>query len=63
MYIWSVFACTLPGKEGGIQGLAGLAPSSQTVGSLLKKPWPDRKIQQKESSLNSQKWKNALDYF
>jgi hypothetical protein len=28
-----------PGKEGGIQVLAGLAPSSQTVGSLLGTPW------------------------
>jgi hypothetical protein len=28
---------TLFGKEGGIQVLAGLVPSSQKVGSLLKK--------------------------
>jgi len=37
------------GKEGKIQVLAGLAPSSQT-GSLLNAPWqtlPERKIQQK----------------
>ncbi len=40
----------IPGKEGGIQVLAGLAPSSQTDGSLMKAPsgplgWrnPDRK--------------------
>jgi hypothetical protein len=34
--------------------LVGLAPSSQTVGSLLRTPWPAsaRKNQQKESSLN-----------
>jgi hypothetical protein len=34
-------------KEGGIQVLEGLAPSTQTVGSLLRTPWltkPDRKI-------------------
>ncbi len=29
---------TFPHKEGGIQMLAGLAPSSQTVGSLLRTP-------------------------
>jgi hypothetical protein len=28
-----------PRKEGGIEVLAGLAPSSQTVGSLLRTPW------------------------
>ncbi len=28
-----------PGKEGGIQVLAGLAPCSQTVGSLLRTHW------------------------
>jgi hypothetical protein len=36
-----------PGKEGGIQLLEGLAPSSQTVPSLLRTPWtvkPARKI-------------------
>jgi len=38
----SKVVCTLrcchgvPGKEGGIQVLAGLAPSSQTVGSLFR---------------------------
>jgi hypothetical protein len=26
-------------KEGGIKVLAGLAPSSQTLGSLLRTPW------------------------
>jgi hypothetical protein len=28
-----------PRTEGGIKVLAGLAPSSQTVGSLLRTPW------------------------
>ncbi len=28
--------CTFPGKEGGLQVLAGLAPSSHTVVSLLR---------------------------
>jgi hypothetical protein len=31
---------TFPGKKGEIQVLAGIAPSSQTVGSLLRTPWP-----------------------
>jgi len=31
---------TFPGNEGGMQVLAGLAPSSQIVGSLLRNPWP-----------------------
>ncbi len=34
MYFWGW--ARSPGKEGGIQVLAGLAPSSQTVGT----PWP-----------------------
>jgi hypothetical protein len=29
-----------PGKESGIQVWAGLAPRNQTVGSLLRTPWP-----------------------
>jgi hypothetical protein len=28
-----IISCLIQGKEGGIQVLAGLAPSSQTVGS------------------------------
>jgi hypothetical protein len=28
------------GKEGGIQVLTGLAPSSLTIGTLLRTPWP-----------------------
>ncbi len=27
-----------PGKEGGIQALVGIAPSSQIVGSLMRTP-------------------------
>jgi hypothetical protein len=34
------YAKAFPGKEGGIQVLAGLAPSSQTVGTSLRTPWP-----------------------
>ncbi len=35
-YWWAlvgIISCLIQGKEGGIQVLAGLAPSSQTVGS------------------------------
>jgi hypothetical protein len=32
----------LAGKEGGMQVLAGLAPSSQMVGFLLVTPWPTK---------------------
>jgi hypothetical protein len=42
-------AGVFPRKKGGICLLAGLAPSSQTVGSLLRRPLPGlpaRKIQQ-----------------
>ncbi len=39
------------GKEGGIQVLAGLAPSSQTLGSLLRTPWP-AKLTRKMMVLN-----------
>ncbi len=51
---------TLPGKEGGIQGLASLVQSNQTVWSLLRTPW---KIWEKVSSANSLQWKNTLNYF
>ncbi len=32
----------VPRKEGGIQVMTGLAPSSQTVGYLLRTPWPSK---------------------
>ncbi len=35
----------IPGKEGGIQVLPGLAPLSQTVGSLLRTPKTSAKIE------------------
>ncbi len=57
---------TLFGKEGGIQVLAGLVPSSQKVGSLLKKPWPakpDRKVWQKEFRQIHFNWKMHLATF
>jgi hypothetical protein len=34
-----------PGKEGGIQVLAGVAPSSQTVGSYLRTSLAGKSIQ------------------
>ncbi len=33
-------AGALPGKEGGIQVLVSLAPSSQKAESFLRTPWP-----------------------
>jgi len=48
-------------KEGGIQVLAGPAPSSQTIGFLLVKP--ARKISQNASSVNSLQLNNTVDYF
>ncbi len=48
-------AGTFPVKDGWIQVLAGLAPSSQTVQSLLRTPWqekPTRKIYPKKNSAN-----------
>jgi hypothetical protein len=45
-------------EEGGIWVLAGLAPSSQTLGSLLRTPWSE-KIGEKSFG----KMKNALVYF
>jgi hypothetical protein len=38
-YWWGlvgIISCLIHGKEGGIQVLAGLAPSSQTVGSNIE---------------------------
>ncbi len=55
-----------PGKEGGIQVLVGLAPSNQIVGSIVKKPWPEKpagKIGQNVSWMNSLEWKNAPNNF
>ncbi len=51
-----------PGKEGGIEVLAGIAPLSQTV---LKTPWPfaGEKNLTKVSSVSSCQWKNTLNYF
>ncbi len=49
-----------PGKEGAIHLLAGLAPSYQTVGSLLRTPdWHSwcKKNLQKLNSANSLQWK------
>jgi hypothetical protein len=56
----------LPRNEDGIQVLAGLAQSSQTVGFLLRTPWlvkPDKKIRQKVISMNSLQQTNTLYYF
>jgi hypothetical protein len=44
MYFWGMCTLcncvgTIPGKEGGIQVLAGLAPISQIVRSLLRASW------------------------
>jgi hypothetical protein len=47
------FTGILSRKEGGIQVLEGLAPSSQTVRSSLTTPWPtkpDRKIDPKSTN-------------
>jgi hypothetical protein len=35
-----------PVKQGGIQVLAGLTLFIQTVGSLLRKPWPEKPARQ-----------------
>jgi len=42
LWVGALHGCAgmLPGKEGGIQVLSNLGPSSQTVGSLLRIPWP-----------------------
>jgi hypothetical protein len=48
--------CTgaIPRKEGGIQVLAGLAPSSLAVGSLLRPPWPFASQKNSAKSENSE---------
>jgi hypothetical protein len=54
---------TFPRKEGEIQVLAGLAPSNQTVGSLLRTPWlvkPDCKIA--ESYINDIEFGDAFHH-
>ena len=33
-----IISCLIQGKEGGIQVLAGLAPSSQTVAFIIEDP-------------------------
>ncbi len=52
-------------KKDGMRVLAGLAPTSQTLGSLMKTHacLPARKIWKKVSSMNSLQWKNARNYF
>jgi hypothetical protein len=57
---------TFLGKEGGIQVLAGLAPSSQTVGSIFKIPLLGklaRKIWRIVSSMSSLQYKNIKNAF
>jgi hypothetical protein len=53
------------GKEGGIQVLAGLAPSGQTAGSLLRTPWlaSGQKNSVKLVSNIHFNGKTVLDYF
>ncbi len=56
----------VPRKEGVIQVLAGQAPSSQTIGSLLKAPCLGklgRIIWQKVSWANSLQCQNTFKYF
>ncbi len=55
-----------PGEEGGIQVLAGLATSSKTVGSFLRKPWLAKragKIQQTSLLDEFASMENTLNYF
>jgi hypothetical protein len=50
--------------EGGIQALAGLAQSCQTVGSFLRTPGQKsrlEKIWQEVSSANSPQWKDMFN--
>ncbi len=52
-------------RGGGIQVLAGVVPSSQAVGSILRTPLPVKlavNIWQKGSAANSLQWKNTLTY-
>ncbi len=51
-----------PGNEGRIEVLAGIAPSSQTVGSILGTPQQET-IDKKVSYVNSVQWKDANNYF
>jgi hypothetical protein len=47
---------TFPGKKGGIHVLAGIATSTQRIGSLLRTPWkaqPAGKFLQSASSESS----------
>ncbi len=67
MYFWGQVHCaaarTCSPRE---KVLAGLSPSSQTVGSLLITPGPAklaRKIKQTVIAANSLRRKNSLDYF
>ncbi len=61
MYFWGLVCCAVVrahshGLLGEIKVLAGLAPSSQTVGSLKRTPWlakPSRKIWHKVSFVKS----------
>ncbi len=55
-------ADVFPGKDGGTPVLAGLAPSSQTVGSLFSTPWPAQKFDKKMFLVISLQWKNTLNY-
>jgi len=46
MYFWVFMQCSwegaILGEESGIYVLAGLGPSSQTVGTLFRTPWPEK---------------------
>jgi hypothetical protein len=45
LWVGTSLGCTSAfhgGKEGGIKVLAGLSPSSQRVGSLLRTHWPTK---------------------
>ncbi len=54
-----------PEKVGGIQVLEGLAPCSQTVGSLLRTPGQQKWLENNHRFvlMNSLQLKNALNYF
>jgi hypothetical protein len=56
----------VPREEGGIHVLTGKAAAIQTVGSLLRTPWPSklgRIIWQNVSLANSLQCKNTLNNF
>jgi hypothetical protein len=64
-YAMQLYRC-INRKEGWDTGVAGQAPSSQTVESLLRAPWPETpgtKIWQKEGSVISLHYKNAFNFF